>query len=266
MVDEPFGDRVDRRSGRAADAFRVPFSVADAFVALVIYFLGQLVVGLVAGLALALVAGGIEGSSTGLLVATVVSQVVGLLLALGYLSLRRRLSWRVLGPVRPGVVPVLLGLAVGFGGTLLAYTINAVVTFALDLEAPVEQQLLEDVLSGGLASVVVVIAAVVMAPLAEELLFRGLLFQSLRRRLGLWFAAIVSAMVFCLVHVEIIVSQPLALLGLFALAVLLAWSFHRTGSLVVPIVAHATFNAISLALAVVARQLPIAALASLGTG
>ena len=261
-VDVPFDEPVDRRSPRAEDAFRVPFSVADAFIALLIYFLGQLVIGVLVGLVLAVVTGSATGSSTPLLIATVVSQVVGLLLALGYLALRHRLSWRVLGPVRPGVVPVLLGLAVGVVGTIVAYTINAAVTFVFELEAPVEQQLLDDVLAGGATSVVVVLAAVVMAPIAEEMLFRGLLFQSLRRRLGLWFAAVTSAAVFCLVHVEIIVSQPLALTGLFVLAIVLAWSFHRTGSLVVPIIAHATFNGISLGMVVVADQLPIALVGS----
>ena len=257
-VDRPFSEPVDRRSGRAGDAFRVPFSVADAFVALLIYFLGQLVIGVVMSLVLAVVAGEFEASTTPLLVATVASQVVGLLLALGYLALRQRLSWRILGPVRPGFVQALLGLAVGIGGTILAYLVNAVITLVFEPDAPVEQQLLEDVLTGGLTSVVVVLAAVVFAPLAEEVLFRGLLFQSLRRRLGMWAAAVIAAGVFCVVHVEIIVSQPLALVGLFVLAVVFAWSFHRTGSLVVPIVAHATFNGISLGMAVVAEQLPIA--------
>ena len=257
-VDEPFGEAVDRRSGRAGDAFRVPFSVADAFVALLIYFLGQLVVGVAVGLVLAFVSGEVEGNDTALLIATVVSQVVGLLLALGYLGLRRRLSWRLLGPVRPGFVQVLLGLAVGVVGTILAYAVNAAITVLFDLEAPVEQQLLQDVLAGGVTTAFVVLAAVVFAPLAEEVLFRGLLFQSLRRRLGLWFAALTSSLVFCLVHVEIITSQPLALTGLFVLAVVFAWSFHRTGSLVVPILAHATFNAVSLGLAILAEQLPLA--------
>lgn len=247
-TDEPFSEPVDLRDRSAAGGLRVPFSVADGFVALLMYFLGQLVVGLLLGVGLA-IAGQMIGSAQMLAVA-IASQLFGLLLAVGYLALRRRLTWRILGPRRPSMLLVAIGLGVGIGGTFFAYLLNGALSVMFDAEAPVEQQLLQDILAGGWATALAMVAGVVVAPIAEEFIFRGLIFQALRRRIGLWLAACISAAVFTAVHVEIALSQPLALVGLFALGVLFAWTFHRSGSLLVPILAHAVFNAISLTLAV----------------
>jgi uncharacterized protein len=253
--DVPFGDRVDLRATSADAAFRVPFSTLDAFVALLAYFAGQLVAGLVFGIGLAVT--GRPIGSTGTLMVAVGAQVLGLALVAGYLLSRRRLTWRILGPVAPGWLPVAIGVGVGVGGTLVAYLLNGVLAALLGAEDPVEQQLLQDVLAGGAATFLAVVAAVVMAPIAEEVLFRGLMFQALRRRLGLWPAALLSSLAFTLVHVEILTSQPVALAGLFVLGVVFAWSFHRSGSLVVPILAHAVFNGVSLSLAILVDRLDL---------
>lgn len=263
-VDEPFSEQVDLRDPSAAGAFRVPFSVLDAFVALLAYFVGQLFAGLLFGVGAAILGSELETTTT--LVVGVGAQVLGLALAVGYLLARRRLTWRVLGPVPPGWLGVALGLAVGLGGTVTAYLLNGVLTYVFQPDTPVEQQLLRDVLAGGWATWLAVIAAVLVAPVAEELLFRGLLFQALRRRLGLWMAAGFSAVVFAGVHVEVLASQPLALAGLVWLGIVFAWAFHRTGTLVVPVIAHATFNAISLGLAIAADRLDLDRLAAIGMG
>jgi membrane protease YdiL (CAAX protease family) len=230
----------------------VPFSIADGFVALVAYFVGQLAAGLMFGVGLAVTGADPENVSLGLV--GLGGQVLGLALAVAYLVGRRRLTWRLLGPVRPGWLQVALGLGVGVVGTIGAYTINAILVTLVGAEDPVEQEILQEVLVGGRATILAILVAVVMAPLVEEVLFRGLLFQSMRRRVGLWPAALLSTAVFAVVHVEIIFSQPVALAGLFALGTFLAWAFHRTGSLVVPIIGHAVFNGISLLLAVVADR------------
>jgi uncharacterized protein len=252
-TDEAFADPVDLRDHSAEGAFRVPFSVVDGFMAVLVYFIGQLIAGVVLGVGLAVT--GQPLGSTQTLMAAVGAQVLGLALAGAYLLARRRLTWRLLGPVRPSGLLVAIGLGVGIAGTVLAYLLNGILSFIFEPEAPVEQQLLQDVLAGGWATVFAVIAAVVMAPIAEEILFRGVLFQALRRRLGMWVAAVISSLVFTAVHVEIVTSQPLALVGLFALGVFLAWSFHRSGSLVVPILGHAVFNGVSLSLAILVDRL-----------
>ena len=251
QADPPFSEPVDLRARSPQAAFRVPFSVLDAIAGIAAYFGGQLVIGIV--LAVALILGGADATELdagSMLLLAMVAQIAGIGLALVYLRARRRLSWRLLGPVRPGWLTVALGLALGLGATVAGYAVNMVLALLFDPQDPVEQQLIQDMLAGGRPTVLAIIIAVVLAPLFEELLFRGMLFQSLRRRVGMWPAALLSSAAFTIIHVEIIASQPLALAGLFALGVVFAWGFHRTGSLLVPIIAHAMFNGIALLLVV----------------
>jgi uncharacterized protein len=129
-------------------------------------------------------------------------------------------------------------------------------------QAP-DQFLLDELTRGGSSTVLAFIAAVVLAPVAEELLFRGLLFNALLRRRSVHVAALVSSVVFAVVHVDVAVSQPLALVGLTLVGLALAYAYHRTGSLLVPIAGHAAFNGVTLVLALVGeRLLGVAALPS----
>lgn len=86
----------------------------------------------------------------------------------------------------------------------------------------------------------IVAITVVMAPLAEELFFRGLLQTYIRRHLGPWPAVAVASAVFTLVHVGVYQDYP----ALFALALTLGYLYERTGRLLPSIVAHASFNGI----------------------
>jgi membrane protease YdiL (CAAX protease family) len=84
--------------------------------------------------------------------------------------------------------------------------------------------------------------AVVLAPVAEEFIFRGLLFPFIRQlgfpRLA-WLG--VSAL-FALIHWDAATFAPL-----FVLALALTWLYNQTGNLLAPITAHALFNAVNLA-------------------
>lgn len=79
--------------------------------------------------------------------------------------------------------------------------------------------------------------AVVAAPLFEEFLFRGLIFQGLRRSTTPAVAVLGSAAVFALIH------PPIAVIPVFGLGIVTAISFQRTGFLLTPIMAHAVYNA-----------------------
>jgi len=243
-----------RSVGRAD---HVPFTVFDAGMALLLFFVGQLVVGVGAGLALAVGAvtrsGRIDGieafSSEALLTVAIISALAGTAMAIGWLAVRQRLDRRLFGRGRHGPLKIVIGVAVGLVATVATYTVNAILVLIFRPEAPVVQQVLQDALAGGRSLVLAAIVIVLLAPVTEEIVFRGILFQSLDRRLGFWFAATVSSVVFCAIHVEVIMSQPLALVGMFVLSMILAASFHLSGSLIVPILVHAVFNATSLGLA-----------------
>ena len=93
--------------------------------------------------------------------------------------------------------------------------------------------------------VVLGLAVVLAAPLGEELFFRSLVFRAVQARWGLLAGLIISGGLFALVHFEISVVLPFWLIGIW-----LAWTYHRSGSLWTPIVAHAIFNGVSFAAAV----------------
>jgi membrane protease YdiL (CAAX protease family) len=87
-------------------------------------------------------------------------------------------------------------------------------------------------------------STVVMAPLAEEVFFRGL-FQSMLRHYGMgpWPAIGVTSAFFALVHVG---SEPQAVPALFALSVALGYNYERCGRLYAPVLTHAVFNGVFL--------------------
>lgn len=92
--------------------------------------------------------------------------------------------------------------------------------------------------------VVTALVAVTLAPLLEETLFRGVLFASLRPRLGFWPAALASAAAFAALHGDLPRLLPLTFLGL-----VLAWLYERTGSLWPSVAMHAVQNAAAIIVA-----------------
>jgi membrane protease YdiL (CAAX protease family) len=83
------------------------------------------------------------------------------------------------------------------------------------------------------------VSAILVAPVAEELFFRGFLFGALRRRFRLGIAAVASAVPFALVHFYLLL-MPL----LFAFGIVLAYIYERRGSLFASMAAHAAFNVV----------------------
>ncbi len=85
--------------------------------------------------------------------------------------------------------------------------------------------------------------AILIAPIVEEVLFRGILLPLLTRTLGPHFALLLSSLAFAAIHADM--GSFLAL-ALFAIALSLA--FARTRSLYVPIAMHMLFNGVNLLL------------------
>jgi membrane protease YdiL (CAAX protease family) len=82
------------------------------------------------------------------------------------------------------------------------------------------------------------VLAVVVAPLTEEFLFRGLLFRALSTRLPMWIAVLASAACFAVVH------PMLSWIPVFVLGVVCALVFWRSRNLLPVILLHASYNAV----------------------
>jgi membrane protease YdiL (CAAX protease family) len=83
---------------------------------------------------------------------------------------------------------------------------------------------------------------VLVAPISEEVFFRGYVFRHIARHAGLPTGLALSSVLFALIHFN--ASGLVIYLGI---GCVLAWVYQRTGRLVAPIVGHATLNAIVLA-------------------
>lgn len=93
-----------------------------------------------------------------------------------------------------------------------------------------------------------VLAIVIIAPIAEELFFRGVVFNAFLRERGPRMAYLGSAALFAVIHLSIVALLPIFLLGLA-----LAWIYDRTGNLLAPITMHAMVNGLSVGLALLVR-------------
>lgn len=200
------------------------------------------------------------------LVITVFLQLIVFTLSLLPLLVAGRPFSRLLGPTKATWAMVGIGVAVGIGTVVITYVVSAIVAVLTGPVDGVEQELMDMALSGGAAMVLSIVIAVVLAPITEEVVFRGVLFRALADRVGHVVGAVLSAAIFALIHVEVLFSQPLGLVGLFVVGVLLAVSYHVTGSLIVPILGHAVFNGASIAFAIVIDRLELATLMPTGVG
>ena len=87
------------------------------------------------------------------------------------------------------------------------------------------------------------LSVVVFAPVCEELLFRGVLYPSLRDLGHRRMAIAASSLLFAAIHGSLALMLPLTVL-----AVVLVWLYEKTGSIIAPILMHAAFNAVNFAM------------------
>jgi uncharacterized protein len=157
--------------------------------------------------------------------------------------------WRELA-IRWNVKDIAIGLGLGLGG--LALTLPAAALWAAWVGEDQASSAVGDAFAGrelGPAAAVVVFLAVwLVAPLAEEVLFRGVLWRALQH-LGWnrWVVFVATGLVFSVAHLELLRTPLLLVLSIpIGLARLL------TGNLLASVVAHQVNNllpAIALLLA-----------------
>ncbi|HKP93703.1 MAG TPA: CPBP family intramembrane glutamic endopeptidase [Chthoniobacterales bacterium] len=89
--------------------------------------------------------------------------------------------------------------------------------------------------------ILIIVLAVSLAPLAEEFIFRFFMYGVVRRYCGRIIGVLVSALLFAAVHAHLPSFAPLFVLGsCFAIA------YEWSGSILVPMIMHALFNALTL--------------------
>ncbi len=95
-----------------------------------------------------------------------------------------------------------------------------------------------------------VVLACVVGPIAEEVLFRGVLFTALRRHTPRRWAMLISGALFAALHANIFGFLPMMVIGC-----LLADVYERTGSLLAPVAVHMAHNAFLIGFALTVKAL-----------
>jgi membrane protease YdiL (CAAX protease family) len=152
--------------------------------------------------------------------------------------------------IRPGVItltdlgvrPGRLRYNVGFGILLGVAVLVASATIQGLLQALgvhqtqlVDLQCVRDFPLGGFFGVV--LAGGILAPISEELYFRGYVFRTYLLTRGRLVAYIATSLIFAALHLNL----P-ALLPILVLSLMFCWAYQRTGSIVPSVVGHALNN------------------------
>jgi membrane protease YdiL (CAAX protease family) len=111
---------------------------------------------------------------------------------------------------------------------------------------------------GRLDPTVLVLAIVIVAPVAEEIFFRGVVLNAWLREHGERIAIIGSAFLFASIHadfntIEVLLTSIARVVPILGLGLALAVVYRRTGSLLASIGLHMGFNALSIAVALAQR-------------
>lgn len=130
-----------------------------------------------------------------------------------------------------------------FGLALVTMSIYSAVTSPLLKDVQTQEKLREIILQGRswkqwLPSA---LALTILAPIYEEIIFRGVFLTWLRSRVSIPWAVLISGTVFGLFHTELLTLPALTLLGC-----VLAWSYLISQSILVPIAVHALWNLTAL--------------------
>jgi membrane protease YdiL (CAAX protease family) len=172
-----------------------------------------------------------------------------------FLGIRRgKITWASLGISPPvwesSYLMWAFGLAVGL------MPIRAVIGAGVEylLEGGFDNlQLRADLFDVGLDSwfgaLILFIGVGILAPISEELFFRGLIYNWCRQRWGIWVSALLSSAWFALGHID---SLGVAVSS-FLMGVVIAWVYERTKSLWLAIAIHIITNSVAVLLLILAQ-------------
>jgi membrane protease YdiL (CAAX protease family) len=170
-------------------------------------------------------------------------------------------SLKEVGLVKPTRSQIAEGVAYGTALFIVGALLRAVLFSLLTLLSKSTTTKLQDITDGmtaggifeklhspGLMLAFAVIGCTA-APIGEEILFRGLLYNCFKRRLGVKAAIGLSALCFAAIH-----FGPLAVISIIPIGLVLAYVYEKTRNLWVTITIHAVNNAGAFALMLIAHK------------
>lgn len=160
----------------------------------------------------------------------------------------RRISWKHLGFGAFNINVVGIGCGLLLGGYSIILLHNWLLTiFGVDTQGDQIFQMFDQLESPAWLFVV----GAIVAPIVEEIFFRGFLFQGFRQKYGWMPALFLSSAIFGAAHLD-----PVSLIPTFVLGCVLAVVYHRSNSVWPGILFHAAINSFSLCAVYVISQYP----------
>lgn len=104
--------------------------------------------------------------------------------------------------------------------------------------------------------IMLVVALVILAPLCEEIFFRGYLYPTIRRKTNVYLAVAVGGLLFGLAHLDIALLNLAGLIARTLFGAAMCYLYERQKTLVGPIAGHAFINGFILVLALLFAILP----------
>ncbi len=250
------GSQAVERSRRMDLAYRGPSPVLVFLVVILLTLIGVLIV-LAPLSALGLDARSPIATTLSLLLTTLVYVGVVRLLVVG----PGALSWRDMGLARPAAVAVrdfLLGAAFAVPVLAMTLLLGGVLSRFLP-PSPSPLPAIDD----GFGLLANLLSAAVLAPIGEELFFRGFATTAWAKAVGVGPAVVRGAVFFSIAHVLTLFDASFAegaqralfsFVGLLPVGLVLGWLFLRRGSLYAAIGLHAAYNAMQVLLLFMATR------------
>ena len=149
----------------------------------------------------------------------------------------KRISWRHLGFGKFSWSTMGIGCGMLIGGYGIILVHNMIITV---LGIDTQGQAIFDIFSSLESPIWLILAAVVVAPLVEEIFFRGFLFQGFRKKYGWVSAMLLSSAIFAAAHLDLA-----SLIPTFVFGIVLTYVYHRSNSVWPGVFLHFLINASS---------------------
>ncbi len=235
----------------AAYEKKVPWTIKDVVIALILVVVLIGVGSIVIGLAL------IRGKTLSLsaLIITLILQYVVIFFTVYFIAIRKRGgSWSELG-FRSFKFWGDLGIAVSaLIGVEIIVAIYSLILNLFHVIRPPDRAMEAVSLfvkSGGSGLLLAIGIVAIVAPVMEEMFFRGFIYAALRKRLGVGLAILISSLLFAGFHLSLYDLVPLTIIG-----AALAYLYEKSDSLGPPIMLHSLNNLLSVILIYYSRNLP----------
>ena len=191
-------------------------------------------------------------------------QLISVCLTVTYLILYSLYQWEGvvagiwLHPSRRRLVPVLEDLGLGMLSWIIVFPLGVAAQQLLEFfttlitsRPPTQQvaiQFLLMVKSSPPLLIIALFCILIAAPIIEEYVFRGILYNTLKSKMGKRAGIILTSLIFSLFHFSLAqgISNLSILFSLFIFALFLNFLYERQRSLIAPIALHMTFNSISV--------------------